>query len=113
MRMRWLPAALVLVAGPAQAKDLVFWNETGHEFTGVFLAPAGTTRFGPNQTDNDPDHSVAADERLKITGIDPGRYDVRLVDKAGKTCLVRNVEAKGSGRVAFAIGEEQLTDCAP
>ncbi len=112
--MRWLTAGLlVLLSGPAQAKDLLFWNETGHEFTGVFLAPAGTSRFGPNQTDNDPDHSVGADERLKITGVAPGRYDVRLVDKSGRTCVVRNVEAKGQGRVAFTIDEDQLTDCAP
>ncbi len=110
--MRWMAAALiVLLAVPAQAKDLQFWNETGHEFTGVYLAPAGTSTFGPNQTANDPDHSVSADERLKITGVVPGRYDVRLVDKDGMNCVVRGVEVKGTGRVAFAIAEEQLTDC--
>ena len=112
--MKWLAIpVLVLLTVPAAAKDMLFWNETGHEFTGVFLAPAGSGRFGPNQTANDPDHSVSADERLKITATAPGRYDVRLTDKAGRTCLVWNVTVKGTGRVAFAIGEEQLTDCTP
>ena len=95
------------------AKDMQFWNQTSKEFTGVYLAPAGTSQWGGNQTDNDADHSVAADERLKLTGIAPGRYDVKLIDKAGRTCVVRDMEAKAGGKVAFAIGEPQLAGCKP
>ena len=80
-------ALLATLAVPAQAKDM--------------------------QTDNDDDHSVSADERLKITGVAPGRYDVKLVDKTGRTCIVRDVEAKAAGKVAFSIAEKQLTDCTP
>jgi hypothetical protein len=105
--------ALAAATAPALAKDMQFWNQTSKEFKGVFLAPAGTRKFGPNQTDNDPDHTVSADERLKITGVAPGRYDVKLVDTAGRTCLVAGVEVKAIGRVAFAIDETQLTKCAP
>ena len=104
---------LAAATAPALAKDMQFWNQTSKEFKGVYLAPAGTPNFGPNQTDNDPDHSVSADERLKITGVTPGRYDVKLVDMAGRTCLVAGVEVKASGRVAFAIDEKQLTHCVP
>lgn len=109
-----LALALVLLAAsgaPALAKDLQFWNQTSHEFKTVQLAPAGTGKYGANQTDNDDDHSVSADERLKITGITPGKYDVKLVDTAGRTCIVSGVDVKGTGRVAFAIGEAQLTNC--
>lgn len=104
---------LATLAVPALAKDMQFWNETSKEFKGVYLAPAGTTQWGRNQTDNDDDHAVSADERLKITGIAPGKYDVKLVDKTGRTCIVRGVDAKATGKVAFSIAEKQLTDCKP
>ncbi len=114
MRILFLAMALLgVAAAPALAKDLQFWNQTSKEFKGVYLAPAGTTKWGPNQTDNDDDHAVSADERLKITGVAPGTYDVKLVDAAGRTCIVAGVEVKGSGRVAFAIGEAQLSKCTP
>ncbi len=112
-RLSFAAAALVLSAGPALAKDLQFWNQTSKEFRGVYLAPAGTTQWGPNQADNDDDHAVSADERLKITGVAPGRYDVKLVEASGRTCIVGGVDVKGSGRVAFAIDESQLTRCTP
>jgi hypothetical protein len=114
--MRRLFLALCMIAtlaAPAWARDLQFWNQTSKEFKGVYLAPAGTTNWGPNQTDNDDDHSVSADERLKITGVAPGNYDVKLVDLTGRTCIVAGVAVKAAGKVAFAIDEKQLTHCVP
>jgi hypothetical protein len=114
--MRRLTLALALLAAlavPAAAKDMQFWNQTSKEFGGVYLAPAGTTQWGPNQADNDDDHAVSADERLKITGVKPGKYDVKLVDKTGRTCIVAGVAVSGTGKVAFAIDEKQLTHCTP
>ena len=46
---------------------------------------------------------------LRITGVEPGRYDVKLSDKTGRVCIVRNVEVR-EGAV-FSIEEKQLTDC--
>lgn len=101
----------LLAASPAFAKDLQFWNATQHEFTGVYLAPTGTTQWGSNQTENDPDHSVSSDERLTLKGVTPGKYDVKLVEENKTACIVRNVEVKATGKVAFTIAEDQLTDC--
>jgi len=112
-RMALAAAVLGVAATPALARDLLFWNQTSKEFKGVYLAPAGSTLFGPNQAENDPDYTVSADERLKITAVAPGTYDVKLVEKSGRTCLVAGVEVKGTSRVAFAIAEEQLTRCSP
>jgi hypothetical protein len=39
----------------------------------------------------------------------PGRYDVKLSDKTGRVCIVRNVAVQ-EGAV-FSIEEKQLTDC--
>ena len=36
-------------------------------------------------------------ERLQITGIEPGRYNVKLADKIGRNCVVTNIEEGGCG----------------
>jgi hypothetical protein len=51
-------------------------------------------------------------ERLtmtRITSIEPGRYDVKLGDKIGRLCIVRNIEVKDGA--VFSIAERQLTEC--
>ena len=109
----WLVSAAVIAAGTdaSAAQRMQFWNQTSVEIDELYLAPAGTDKWGPNQTLNDDDKSVEADERLRITGVEPGRYDVRLKDAHGRTCLVRDVEVKAGGKYAFSIEEGQLTDC--
>ena len=110
------PAALLPVA-PAQAADrMTFWNLTSATIARLPMAPAGSGAFGPDQCANDPDGSVDHDERLRLAGIDPGRYDVQLATKPtstkpGRTCTVRNVEVKGGGKYAFSLGDGDLTEC--
>jgi hypothetical protein len=110
-------AALVLIASTAAcsmaigAERLRFWNLTAATITKLYLAPAGTGDWGGDQCRNDPDGSVDPDERLTLTGAAPGRYDVKLVDKNGRTCIVRGVELKGDQRYAFSLEERDLTAC--
>jgi hypothetical protein len=73
------------------------------------LAPAGTTNFGPNQCKNDKDGTVDHDERLRITGVEPGMYDAKFTDVKGRTCVVRNITI-GTGKI-FSIEESELTSC--
>ena len=54
---------------------------------------------------------MAADERLRLTGIKPGHYDVKLADSTGRICTVRNVEVKAGGKYALEIGNGDLKDC--
>jgi hypothetical protein len=86
------------------------WNLTRYTLTSVQLSPSGQNAWGKNQCTNDKDGTVDPDERLRITGIAEGRYDVKLADKAGRLCMVKNVEVK-DGQI-FSIEEKQLTDCA-
>jgi hypothetical protein len=90
---------------------LSFWNLTSDTVTNLVMAPAGTDKFGPNQCANDRDGTVDHDERLRLTGIQPGRYDVMLTQKRGRTCTVRGIEVKGEGRYAFSLADEDLKDC--
>ena len=74
-----------------------------------YLAPAGTTNWGPNQAKNDKDGVADPDERLNITGVQSGTYDVKLGDKEGRTCLVAGVKVE-VGQI-FSIDDKELTSC--
>jgi len=112
MRMMVLVVLLTAAVGAALgAERLRFWNLTAATITKLYLAPAGTEKWGPDQCQNDPDGAVDADERLTLKGVEPGRYDVRLTDKTGRKCLVRDVEVKGGRPYAFSIEESDLKDC--
>jgi hypothetical protein len=111
---RLLPVsfALAIIATGAAAQDrrgIRFWNLTLYTVTSLQMSPAGQDKWGPDQCQNDRDGTVDHDERLRITGIEPGRYDVKLTDKIGRVCIVKDVEVKDAA--VFAIEEKQLTDC--
>ncbi len=101
---------LSLSAAPsADPKPTRFWNLTANTIVTLQMSPAGKDTWGRNQCDNDKDHEVDHDERLRITDIAPGRYDVRFKDKTGRVCTVRNLEVK-DGEI-FSIEERELKDC--
>jgi len=107
-----IAAALMLALAPAQvfAKDTQFWNLTANTITSLQLSPPGKNEWGRNQADNDRDHTVDHDERLKITDTEAGIYDVKFADNRGRTCIVPNVQIKAGA--IFSIEEKQLKDCA-
>ena len=109
-RMALIVFISVLLPISASAKDTRFWNLTANTITSVQLSPAGKNDWGRNQADNDRDHTVDHDERLKITDTPSGLYDVKFVDKSGRTCVVPNIEIK-EGAV-FSIDEKNLKNCA-
>jgi hypothetical protein len=73
------------------------------------MAPAGTTNFGSNQCLNDKDGTVETDEMLTVKDIQPGKYDLKIKDVSGRTCLVKAVTVKAHEN--FSVGEKQLKDC--
>jgi hypothetical protein len=103
--------ALVLVLTSAQAAErrgMRFWNLTLYTLTSLQFSPPGQDAWGKNQCENDDDKTVDHNERLRITGLAPGKYDAKLADKIGRTCIVKDVEVKDG---IFAVEEKQLTNC--
>jgi hypothetical protein len=102
-------AAGMSAANAQQQRATRFWNLTRHVISELSLAPAGTANWGPNQCKNDKDGTVDPDERLRITGVPPGTYDVRLKDVSGRMCIVRGIKVE-AGEI-FSIEEKELTSC--
>jgi hypothetical protein len=90
-------------------KGIKLWNLTSSTITGFQLSPAGKDDWGPNQTLNDKDKEVDHDERLRITGIEPGRYDAKVSHGASRQCLVRDIDIKPDA--VFSISDKDLTEC--
>jgi hypothetical protein len=118
---RWFPRLLAAVsllgsasiplhpASGAEQKFFAYNSTTRTDFTGVYLAPAGTQDWGPNQAQNDKDKSLDAGERLTLTGLSSGRFSVKLVDRAGRTCVLQSVDLTKDS--SFQIRDGQLSDC--
>jgi hypothetical protein len=93
----------------AQERPTRFWNLTKNTISSFYLAPAGTSNWGPNQCQNDKDGHVDFDERLVIRDVPAGAYDVKFTDTTGRTCTVRNIVLQ-SGAI-FSIQEKDLKSC--
>jgi hypothetical protein len=118
--MRHLPAVrLSFIAGmavscvrfDAAAADWFFpcGLTTSTIFAGVYLAPAGSGRWGNNRALNDKDKAVDPSERLLIKDSERGGFDAKLVDQKGRTCIVRGIDlAKDT---TFDVRDTDLTDC--
>src|SRR6202165_4646049 len=112
--MRWILASVALLLASAdelaaQGKGIRLWNLTTATISGFQLSPAGKNEWGPNQTLNDKDKEVDHDERLRITGVEPGRYDAKVSYRDKRQCLVRNIDIKADS--VFSIADKDLTDC--
>lgn len=111
--IRWMLAAALSLASAgqlaAQGKGIRFWNLATATVSGLQLSPAGKGSWGPNQTLNDKDREVDHDERLRITGIEPGHYDAKVSYRDKRQCVVRDIEIKADS--VFSIADKDLTDC--
>ncbi|MHB8267097.1 hypothetical protein [Bradyrhizobium sp.] len=104
-------AAVLLLTSQsmAQGKGIRLWNLTTATISNFQLSPAGKDSWGPNQALNDRDKEVDHDERLRITGIEPGRYDAKVGYRDSRQCLVRNIEIEADA--VFSIADKDLKDC--
>jgi hypothetical protein len=101
--------ALLLCCSTTQAAGLKFLNRTGVTIVNLQFAPLGSGAWGPNQCKNDDEGEVDHNERLTLTGIQAGRYDVKLGDKKGRVCTIKNVDVQEGNPVI--VREQDLASC--
>lgn len=101
----------VLTDSGAAAADRFFGynHTTATDFTDVFLAPAGTDRWGPNQALNDKDHTWESGERLSMTDMSRGQFDLKVVDRAGVECIIRGIDLTRD--TTFDLRDGDLANC--
>jgi hypothetical protein len=112
--MRRILASIALLLASAselaaQGKGIRLWNLTTATISSFQLSPAGKNAWGANQTLNDKDKEVDHDERLRITNVEPGRYDAKIGYRDSKQCFVRDIEIKTDA--VFSIADKDLKDC--
>jgi hypothetical protein len=93
----------------AQGKGVRLWNLTTATISSFQLSPAGKNIWGANQTLNDKDKEVDHDERLRITNVEPGRYDAKVGYRDSRQCFVRDIEIKADA--VFSVADKDLKDC--
>ena len=112
--MRWALALVALLSASAneaaaQGKGVRLWNLTTATISEFQLSPAGKSDWGPNQTLNDKDKEVDHDERLRISGVEPGRYDAKVSYRGARQCVVRDIDIRADA--VFSISDKDLKDC--
>jgi hypothetical protein len=93
----------------AQQRPTRFWNLTNNTITEFYLTPTGTSNWGQNLCKNDKDGAVDFDERLKMSDLPAGIYDVKFTDTTGRTCTVLKIKIEPG--TVFSIAEKDLTSC--
>jgi hypothetical protein len=113
MSRELIAVGVLLIAMPgeilAQGKGIRLWNLTTATISGFQLSPAGKNAWGPNQTLNDRDKEVDHDERLRLTGVEPGRYDAKVSYSDSRQCFVRDIDIRAEA--VFSIADKDLRDC--
>lgn len=102
---------LAASASLAAERFVGFNNTTSTVFTGVFLAPAGTTAWGTNQALNDKDKVWDFGERLVISGVARGLYDLKIVEPSGRICIKTGLDLTHD--LTFDIRDADLMNCGP
>ncbi len=102
--------ALCALPNIAAAERFFGYNATtATDFSGVFLAPEGSGKWGPNEALNDKDKRWDAGERLPIRNASRARYDLRLVDQKGHACIKRGIDLLHD--TTFDVRDEDLASC--
>jgi len=105
--------SLLVLPGMAIAqtkgKGIRLWNLTSATISSFQLSISGKNEWGANQTLNDKDKEVDHDERLRISGVEPGRYDAKVGYSSAKQCFVRDIEIKADA--VFSVADKDLKDC--
>ncbi len=94
---------LVGLSAIANAADFKITNATPDDYDHLFIAPHGTTRWGPDLAAGKPAKRLDGGKTMIVNDIRPGVYDVKMTDDddALNICIIKNV--------SFTTGTVQLT----
>ncbi|NCT67108.1 MAG: hypothetical protein GXC76_05610 [Rhodanobacteraceae bacterium] len=105
-------AGVVLLAsiGTARAHELDVVNKSRTSIHHLYLSPVKADEWGPDQFGDRRGDTVDPGETFTLTGIERGRYDVKLIAEDDTECVVESVSFNESKE--WVITERMLDDCA-
>ena len=95
----------VAVAVAAEDKPLLFLNRAGETIVKLQFAPAGTTKWGLDQSQYEDDKQIEHNEKIPLKDVTPGRYDVRFTDIKGRSCTMKGLDVKAGALVVIREAE--------
>jgi hypothetical protein len=103
--------AIVLLASSsaafAEGVAVKFKNTSKFEIHGVYLAPSKEDSWGPDQLGEKV--VIKSGSTFTLTGIEPNKYDIKLVDEDGDECIVEGVKLGADQEVD--ISDKNLLNC--
>jgi len=104
-------AAIGLFATSAFASPVSvgFKNTSDWSIDHVYLSPSDQNAWGPDQLGEGDSDVIGSGEKFTLTKVEPGKYDIKLVDEDGDECVVEGLKLGESGELN--ITNENLMKC--
>jgi hypothetical protein len=100
-----LAAALAPAHAAAQStRNFTIFNDSRYRINQLYVAPESNSTWGINRLE----HALPTNYRADLA-VDPGWYDVMLVDQDGDKCVVSNVDFRNGD--SWTITDQVLVTC--
>ena len=91
----------------AEGVSITFKNSSKWEIHGLFLSTTKEKEWGPEQLGKD--QVIGTGETFSLTDIEPGKYDMKLVDEDEDECVITGI--KLASDQAVEITDKDLIAC--
>jgi hypothetical protein len=107
---RLYAAALALAGLPAlsSAATIEFVNQSSWEIHEIYLSPSNDRSWGEDYLEKDV---LEKGDSLTITNVDPGSWDIMVVDEDGDKCVIEGVKFARKDRDRWVIKDKDLLAC--
>ncbi len=107
---RFIAAAVALASAPAlsSAATVEFVNQSSWDIYEIYLSPSSESSWGDDYLERDV---LSKGDSLTITDVDPGSWDVMVVDEDGDKCVIEGVKFSRNDRDRWVIKDKDLLAC--
>ena len=98
--------ALIAMLAPALALELIINNKSEYDIHELYVAKSKSSKWGPDQLRKD---TIDAGEKFTLRNVDPGTYDLKVVDEDGTECMIEDADFDESK--IWTITDKMLERC--